>query len=233
MRAFAVSLRRVRTDALGCFFMTISWYGDLCIKISSRESGQEKSLVFFPSRKTSRSRSLEEHASIVVEDRQAEESRTAKNRELSEGALFVEHQGEYDRDGFVVRGIDVTHPGGWRPLFLVKSEKISLLHCGFANNAKLSDKELEAIGGSPRIVILPVGGGQFLEPKDAAVIAHQLEPRIVIPICFKTEKSPSFASLDRFVKELGAKKQETVSKATFRAKDLPQEGLSVMVLEEQ
>lgn len=63
----------------------------------------------------------------------------------------------------------------------------------------------------PDILILPAGGGHFLEPEIAAKIAKQLETRIVIP---------SFAkNADAFLKALG-RKTDVTEKFVFRQKDI-------------
>lgn len=63
----------------------------------------------------------------------------------------------------------------------------------------------------PDLLILPAGGGHFLEPEVAAKIAKQLEARIVVPSFFK--------SPDEFLKSLG-KKAEKAEKFVFKQKDI-------------
>ena len=63
----------------------------------------------------------------------------------------------------------------------------------------------------PDILILPVGGGHFLEPEVAAKIVKQLEARIVIPSFYKKP--------DDFLKALG-KKADPAEKLVFKKKDI-------------
>ncbi len=63
----------------------------------------------------------------------------------------------------------------------------------------------------PDVLIVPAGGGHFLEPEVAAKIAKQLEATVVIP---SFAKSPS-----DFLKALG-KKAEPMDKFVFKKKDL-------------
>ena len=75
----------------------------------------------------------------------------------------------------------------------------------------------------PDVLILPVGGGHFLESAVAAKIAKQLEARVVIP---------SFAkNTDDFLKALG-RKTEPVEKFVFRQKDIMAEKGRPIVLKE-
>ncbi len=64
---------------------------------------------------------------------------------------------------------------------------------------------------APDVLILPVGGGHFLEPEIAAKVAKQLEARIVIPSFYKNP--------DEFLKALG-KKAEKMDRFVFKQKDI-------------
>ena len=63
----------------------------------------------------------------------------------------------------------------------------------------------------PDVLILPVGGGHFLEPEVAAKMAKQLEARIVMPSFYK--------DVDVFLKALG-RKTDVAEKFVFRQKDI-------------
>ena len=52
---------------------------------------------------------------------------------------------------------------------------------------------------------MPVGGGRVLDAEKAAEIVSLLEPKIVIPMLYKTDASTGdFEPVDHFVKEMGA-----------------------------
>jgi L-ascorbate metabolism protein UlaG (beta-lactamase superfamily) len=63
----------------------------------------------------------------------------------------------------------------------------------------------------PDLLILPIGGGHFLEPNVAAKLAKQLEARIIIPSFYKNP--------EEFLKSLG-KKAEPEEKFVFKKKDI-------------
>lgn len=73
------------------------------------------------------------------------------------------------------------------------------------------------------VLVLPVGGGHFLEPEIAAKIAKQLEARIVVPSFYKKP--------DEFLKALG-KKAETEDKFVFKQKDIASDKGRPIVLRE-
>jgi L-ascorbate metabolism protein UlaG (beta-lactamase superfamily) len=73
----------------------------------------------------------------------------------------------------------------------------------------------------PDVLVLPVGGGHFLEPDVAAKISKQLEARVIVPSFYKNP--------DDFLKALG-KKAEATEKFVFRQKDIATEkGLPVIL----
>ena len=75
----------------------------------------------------------------------------------------------------------------------------------------------------PDVLILPVGGGHFLEPEVAAKITKQLETRIVVPSFYKDP--------DEFLKALG-KKAEGMEKFVFKKKDIGSDKGRPIVLSE-
>jgi L-ascorbate metabolism protein UlaG (beta-lactamase superfamily) len=71
------------------------------------------------------------------------------------------------------------------------------------------------------LLILPVGGGHFLESEVAARITKQLEARIVIPSFYK--------DAEPFLKALG-KKADVAEKFVFKKKDIATEKNKPMIL---
>lgn len=95
---------------------------------------------------------------------------------------------------------------------------VFLGHLSRPMDATLMEEFLE-----PDVLILPVGGGHFLEPEIAAKTAKQLEARIVVP-SFYTRP-------DEFLKALG-KKAETMEKFVFKQKDIASDKGRPVVLSE-
>jgi L-ascorbate metabolism protein UlaG (beta-lactamase superfamily) len=95
---------------------------------------------------------------------------------------------------------------------------VFLGHLSKPMDAALMEEFLE-----PDVLILPTGGGHFLEPEVAAKIAKQLEARIVVPSFYK--------SPDAFLKALG-KKAEKAEKFVFKQKDIGSDKGRPVVLQE-
>jgi len=66
-----------------------------------------------------------------------------------------------------------------------------------------SQSQVEALG-TVNIALVPVGAGNGLNAAKAAEVVSLLEPGIVIPMQYKTQKSKGeLDSLDKFIKEMG------------------------------
>lgn len=74
---------------------------------------------------------------------------------------------------------------GANTLFLVEVDGVRIVHCGDLGQAKLTDEQLKALG-SVDVLLIPVGGVYTVDGPQAANIVRQVNPRIVVPIHYKT-----------------------------------------------
>jgi L-ascorbate metabolism protein UlaG (beta-lactamase superfamily) len=70
-------------------------------------------------------------------------------------------------------------------MFLVEVDGVRILHCGDLGQPLLTDSQLEAIG-TVDVLLIPVGGVYTIDGGEAARIAEQLRPRVVVPIHYRT-----------------------------------------------
>ena len=113
--------------------------------------------------------------------------------------------------------------------YVFEVEDMRVGHLGAIGHVPTSD-QIEAMGGVD-VLLVPVGGGESLDGATAAEAGTVLEPKIVIPMNFKTDADKGkLDPLDRFLKEMGAKNLEKHQKATITRSSLPEE-TQVLVLE--
>ena len=74
---------------------------------------------------------------------------------------------------------------GANTLFVVEVDGVRIVHCGDLGQAKLTDEQLKALG-SVDVLLIPVGGVYTVDGPQAADIVRQVNPRIVVPIHYKT-----------------------------------------------
>jgi L-ascorbate metabolism protein UlaG (beta-lactamase superfamily) len=81
------------------------------------------------------------------------------------------------------------------------------------------------------ILLLPVGGGRVLDAEKAAEIVSLLEPKIVIPMMYKTEASTAtdLNSIDRFIKEMGSEAKPPEQRLNINKSGLPHDTTVVLL----
>ena len=127
------------------------------------------------------------------------------------GAPKIVHgPGEYEIAGVFVTGISTFHDAdkgrkrGKNTIYLIEMEEVTLCHLGDLGHAP-SSAQVEEISGV-EVLMVPVGGVSTIDAVTAAETVRLLQPRIVIPMHFKTEALRfELEPLDRFLKEMGIK----------------------------
>lgn len=138
--------------------------------------------------------------------------------------------GEYEVKGVKVDGLSSYHDNeegkqrGRNTVYLIRAEGLSVLHCGDLGHP-LPEEQLEHLG-EVHVLLLPVGGFYTLGPEEAAALVAQMEPKIVIPMHYRSEKHGAgfaqVAPLQDFLKEIGgAPRYEKVLKV--KRDSLPEE----------
>lgn len=134
---------------------------------------------------------------------------------LGDGAdetATIAFPGEYEIKGIEIFGFPVAAESTekfLKTVYAVYWEEMKFVFLGHLTkpiDAALMEELLEA-----DVLVIPVGGGHFLEPDVAAKMAKQLEARVIVPSFYKTP--------DEFMKALG-KKAEKTEKFVFKQKDI-------------
>jgi L-ascorbate metabolism protein UlaG (beta-lactamase superfamily) len=135
--------------------------------------------------------------------------------QMADDGMMISFPGEYESHGIEITGFPIVEESTEK--FIKTAYKVLFEDMTFVFLGHLSrplDATLIEEFSEPDILILPAGGGHFLEPEVAAKIAKQLEARIVIP---------SFAkNADAFLRALG-RKTDVTEKFVFRQKDIAAE----------
>ena len=159
------------------------------------------------------------------------------NTKAVEGQPFlITGPGEYEVKGILVHGIPSFHDevGGKKRgpnvIYTIEGEEIRLCHLGDFGQPELTSEQLDALG-EVDILMIPVGGVYTINGREAARIISQIEPKIVIPMHFSLPKlKVKLEEPGRFLKTVGLKSVEHLPKLSIKKKDLPSEGMRVVVL---
>lgn len=212
--------------------MTISWYGHSCFKISNQ--GGHLTLIIDPFDKSIGLTPPRGTADIVLVSHNHHDHNNIKA--LAGKPFIVDGPGEYEVKGVSINGIASYHDNkkgeerGVNTIYLIEMDKIKICHLGDFGQEKLSDSQLEAIGNVD-VLVIPVGGKYTIDALEAAKIAKQIEPHLIIPMHYKISglSIDGLDSADGFLKEMGVEKKVIVDKLTLKGKDLSTKEMEVVL----
>ncbi len=144
--------------------------------------------------------------------------------------------GEYE-----IKGVFITGIQSWRgpsakgeakeenTIFVFEFGDLTVCHLGDLNRV-LTQAQVESMPDID-ILMVPVGGGSALDADKAAEVISQLEPKIVIPMHYKTAYvNLPLDPLHKFLKEMGVADQAPQDSLRVTRSQLPEE-TQVVVLE--
>lgn len=134
--------------------------------------------------------------------------------------------GEYEISGVLIIGVASYHDNeggsvrGKNTVYLMEVDGLSICHLGDIGHV-LSDAEVEEIGDTD-VLMLPVGGVNTIGATRAAEIIRQLEPKIVLPMHYKTPViDREIEPVEKFLKEMGIEPAEPRPKLSLSKSNLP------------
>jgi len=207
--------------------MEIYWLGHGCFRMRGRDA----TVVTDPCPPSTGYKIGKLNADIVTISRNQPESsyREAFNGETK----FLSGPGEYEIAGVLITAIDTDRAdrldGHSRNVaYVIDIDDIKVCHLGDISRTPTGD-EVEEMAGVD-ILMVPVGGGRVLGAEKAAEIVSLLEPKIVIPMLYKTDASKEdFELVDHFVKEMGAEAKSPESRLSITRSALPQDTTLVLL----
>ena len=138
---------------------------------------------------------------------------------------FVRGAGNKEITGIAIKGTDVFHDTsggkdrGKNTIFNMAIDGMNIVHLGDLGHP-LSDQEVENIGPVD-ILLVPVGGYFTIDSAAAEMITARLNPRVVVPMHYKTEKCGfPIAAVDEFIK--GKKVQRIDRELEISKETLPE-----------
>ena len=129
----------------------------------------------------------------------------------------------------VITGIKSFHDDaqgaerGTNTIFHILFDNLNIVHLGDLGQSKLTEEQVAQIGETD-ILLIPVGSVYTINSKTASEIVSQLEPKIIIPMHYKTEGLKfELEGVEGFLKEMGAEAVTAVPKLTITKEKLPEE----------
>jgi L-ascorbate metabolism protein UlaG (beta-lactamase superfamily) len=138
----------------------------------------------------------------------------------------VRRPGEYEISDVLIIGIATFHDReggkkrGKNTVYLMEIDEVAVCHLGDLGHV-LTNEQIEDIGNVD-VLLLPVGGVSTINASMAAEVVRQLEPKVVIPMHYKTPALKwELEPVDRFLKEIGAKQVASQPKLSVSKSNLP------------
>lgn len=139
---------------------------------------------------------------------------------------LINGPGEYEIGGILIIGVTTFHDAehgkirGKNTVYLVEVDDVAVCHLGDLGHV-LTSEQVEEIG-QVDVLMLPVGGISTINATRAAEVVRQLEPKLVIPMHYKTEVLAwELEPLDRFLREMGIREINTSTKLNISRSSLP------------
>jgi len=217
--------------------MNINWYGQSCFQISSNQGkNNHLSTLIDPFEESiglQLPRKLEADVVLITHNHLDH-----NNVKAVSGQPFIAlGPGEYDVKGIFIQGIPAFHDNvqgkerGRTTIYTIEAEEIKLCHLGDLGQKELTAEQLDKIGDVD-ILMIPIGGFFTINAQEAVKIMAQIEPKIIIPMHYKIPNlNIKLDGLDKFLKIVGVKKIEPLSKLFIKEKDLPKEEVKIIVLQ--
>jgi L-ascorbate metabolism protein UlaG (beta-lactamase superfamily) len=116
--------------------------------------------------------------------------------------------GEYEIGGVLIIGLSSFHDAengkilGKNTVYAIEIDDVTICHLGDIGTP-LSPSQIEELGNVD-ILLVPVGGGTTITASQAAALVRSIEPKIVIPMHYKTlTLTREMDNVDKFLKEMG------------------------------
>ena len=134
--------------------------------------------------------------------------------------------GEYESAGVLTVGVHTYHDNekgaqrGKNTAFVIDVDDVMICHLGDLGHVLTAEQVAEIDGVD--VLLIPVGNVSTIDAVQAAQIVRQLEPKIVIPMHYKTEaEKKDLETADRFLKEMGVKEAIAQPKLLVNKSSLP------------
>ena len=213
--------------------MNIFWAGIACFKIETNSG----TIIIDP---------FNDDVGLKLSHRKADLALSSSNapahgnieaiRSKDGNVKIIQGPGEYEIKNIFIYGIGVKpkkankESAGDIVIYRIEAEGMSLVHLG-ALKEPLENGQLEHLEKTD-ILFIPVGGGMYCNAEEAVSLVSQIAPRIVIPMCYKIPGLKlRLDGVEKFLKDIGVKPEEAVSKLKIAKKDLPAQEMKIQIME--
>jgi L-ascorbate metabolism protein UlaG (beta-lactamase superfamily) len=200
--------------------MEITWLGHSCFRLK----GKQASVITDPYSPATGYTLGKVTADIVTVSHQHPGHSYVQG--VSGEPRILKSPGEYEAAGILMVGVHTFHDAekgalrGKNTVFVIDVDDVMICHLGDLGHVLTAEQVAEIDGVD--VLLVPVGGGSTIDAVQAAQVVRQLEPKIVIPMHYKTESvKKDLETAERFLKEMGVKEIVPQPKLLANKNSLP------------
>lgn len=208
--------------------MEIVWLGHSCFRLK----GKDVTIITDPHDRTSGYTLGRVTADVVTVSHQAPDHSNVKA--VGGDPKVVDGPGEYEIRGVFITGVATRRNEGKgrdserNTAYQIEIDDLTVCHLGDLGHI-LTPEQVELMSNAD-VLLIPVGGNNTINAGQAAEVVSQIEPRIVIPMHYKTEVSTlDLDPVSKFLREMGAKDPTPQPKLTVTRGNLPEETTVVLL----
>ncbi len=201
--------------------MEIVWLGHSCFRLR----GRDLTIVTDPFGKGSGYPPLKVSADLVTISH-SEDNHDALTA-VGGSPKVVTGPGEYEIGGAIIQGVATSRGKqegvrGKNTAFTIRLDDVTICHLGDLGRT-LTPEQVEVLK-DPDVLLIPVGGFCTINASEAAEVISQLEPRLVVPMHYKTAAVDlPLEMVDRFCKEMAVAESAAQPKLTVTRSALPEQ----------
>jgi len=209
--------------------MQINWYGHSCFRLR----GKGGAVVTDPYGDELGYKLPRLRADIVTVSHDHPDHANVKA--ISGKPKIIDGPGEYEIQGIFVIGIPTYNEesakgsGIRNTVYVFDLDGVTVCHLGALQRVPTQAQTEEL--GEVDVLLVPVGGGATLSPAKASEVISVLEPKVVIPMHYKTErlKGLKLQPVSQFLKEMGVKDVVPQDRVTITKAGLPSETQTIVM----
>lgn len=204
--------------------MDVTWLGHACFRLR----GKDGVVLMDPCAKSTGYTIGKQNADIVTASRAGPEH--AFTEAVTPPFRLLNAPGEYEIGGMLLNAVQTGARGKGSAdmaatrnvAFVVEIDDLRVCHLGGLDHTPTQDliEELSDID----VLFTPVGGHGALDAAGAAEVISLLQPRLVIPMRYRTEASAiELDPLDPFIKQLGRSAPDAQARLSVSRSNLPED----------
>lgn len=208
--------------------MEIVWLGHSCFRLR----GRDITIITDPFDSSSGYTLGKVTSDVVTVSHQAPDHANVKA--VGGNPKVVDGPGEYEIGGALILGVATRRDGRLEgtkdrnTAYLIELDDLTICHLGDIGHI-LVPEQVEQMNDAD-VLMIPVGGKNTINAVQAAEVVSQVEPRIVIPMHFKTEATPfDLDPVSKFLREMGVADPKAQPKLSVNRGSLPEQTTVVLL----